>query len=197
MITDSLADLALGGFSSFPDSSTTTSNSSPSITIVKRTPANTPPFDPHMLECVLCPLKFPSVALLRAHTLQLHSKYVTEEFLLPESNDNSGENGCSSSGVEGGTFEDVCESPYSPDEQHLLFENRQRSLMFWKHVAGQHLDVTMFENTRVLGKLLACDALQSSMLVSDLETPVGVYPKAVLRGSDIIKLECWPFGRRL
>ena len=146
------------------------------------------PFDPHMLECILCPGKFPSVALLKAHSMQRHANYMTEEFLLPSAEPTEAEMADRDSGS-------VASSPFTPEEQRLLLENRERSLLFWKHIAGQQLDLTLYEKTCVKATLLACDAKQSRLLVADLESPMGVYPKAVLRGSDIVKLECWPFGK--
>jgi len=47
-------------------------------------------------------------------------------------------------------------------------------------------------NTAVAGTFCATDTAQETFLLSELETPMGVYPDAYVRASDVICLDFAP-----
>lgn len=62
---------------------------------------------------------------------------------------------------------------------------RERFLRLMASLNGQSVDINMYEKTKVSGILRAIDINVQSVQVSDLKTPIGVIPEAVLRVGDI------------
>mmetsp|Transcript_32717 Transcript_32717/g.62826 ORF Transcript_32717/g.62826 Transcript_32717/m.62826 type:complete len:110 (+) Transcript_32717:68-397(+) len=83
-------------------------------------------------------------------------------------------------------------SEMSPDERA---QHRKRWLDLWARLSSSQRPVTiqMHDGLQVDATFLATDASQTSYLVSDLQTPIGVVPSALLRQSDILSLN-FPLG---
>ena len=69
------------------------------------------------------------------------------------------------------------------------FERRRRALSFWRDAAGCSAKLHMHENTHCSGTVAAVDAEQTSIHIRDLATPMGTYPLATVRASDVLWLE--------
>jgi hypothetical protein len=70
-------------------------------------------------------------------------------------------------------------------------QERKRSLAFWDTVTdGAHaVKVETIQNSTHSATLVAVEASLDHLLVQDLETALGVYPSAMLRGSDLLTME--------
>ena len=69
------------------------------------------------------------------------------------------------------------------------FERRRRALSFWRDAAGCSAKLHMHESTHCSGTVAAVDAEQTSIHIRDLATPMGTYPLATVRASDVLWLE--------
>ena len=75
--------------------------------------------------------------------------------------------------------------------------NKRRTLQFWNEFCGvpvkkkekKNVTVAMHENIHVSCTLESTDSIQSSFGVSELATPLGIYPFALLRQQDIQHIE--------
>lgn len=65
------------------------------------------------------------------------------------------------------------------------FERRRRMLDMWLSALGGDIQLQTCEQRTVGGALVAADAEQSHLVLSRLETPMGVYPNAKVRTSDL------------
>jgi len=74
------------------------------------------------------------------------------------------------------------------DAQRLRAEERLRLLESWKARIGRRVSFTLCERNVVSGVLLAVSGDLEEYLVHQLQTPLGVYPHAVLRASDVISV---------
>ncbi|KAI9349353.1 hypothetical protein BD770DRAFT_394911 [Pilaira anomala] len=76
----------------------------------------------------------------------------------------------------------------SDKSQEIL---RDRYLHLWLQVVKTQPDSTihLHSNTVVKGKLCATDSENNRFRVDRLESPLGVYEKAVIRGTDINWIE--------
>ena len=70
---------------------------------------------------------------------------------------------------------------------------RERFLRLMCALNGQEADIFMHEKTNVRGTLSAMDIDVQSLQVSDLQTPIGVLPAALLRLSDVKKISIHNF----
>eukprot|EP00871_Galdieria_phlegrea_P001601 jgi/Galph1/2441/GphlegSOOS_G1114.1 len=70
-------------------------------------------------------------------------------------------------------------------DQTLLWA-RKRYLQGIQALTQKQAVIYLYERTKVKVTIEAVDARTETMVVKDLETPLGVYPHAVLRCSDII-----------
>jgi hypothetical protein len=68
---------------------------------------------------------------------------------------------------------------------------RSRYLQFWVNVANDKPESTflLHGNGSVQGKLVGTDSENNRFRVDQLESPLGTYNKAVIRGTDIHVLE--------
>lgn len=62
---------------------------------------------------------------------------------------------------------------------------RERFLRLMAALNGQQAEISMHGKTNVAGIIRAMDINVQSIQISDLTTPIGVLPEAVLRVSDI------------
>ena len=82
-------------------------------------------------------------------------------------------------------------APSLPDQDPGLlasdaaFEHRQRTLHFWLAAVGESVRLHTCERTACDGVLRAVDAEQAHLIIGDLATPIGTYPNATLRASDL------------
>ncbi|CAD6198941.1 unnamed protein product [Caenorhabditis auriculariae] len=65
---------------------------------------------------------------------------------------------------------------------------RERYLWILAKLSGNPVSVHMQGGGRVSGELLAVQGSGEHILVSGLQTPIGVLDKAVLRSSDIVRV---------
>lgn len=73
---------------------------------------------------------------------------------------------------------------------------RDRYLQLWLHVIEEQPNATfhMYGNSIVQGKLCGTDSENNRFRVNTLESPIGVYNKVTLRGTDINMIE-WNISR--
>ena len=71
------------------------------------------------------------------------------------------------------------------DKQDVAFEQRRRLLSFWRLSSTGSATLHMHERTSCHGDFLAVDASQSLLHMRALETPMGSYPRATVRASDV------------
>lgn len=71
----------------------------------------------------------------------------------------------------------------------VAYELRRRILDFWWSAAGQEVTLRMRESTLSRGAIAAVDAAQSMLHVRQLETPIGTYPCATVRATDVLAVE--------
>eukprot|EP00026_Physarum_polycephalum_P014013 Phypoly_transcript_14479.p1 GENE.Phypoly_transcript_14479~~Phypoly_transcript_14479.p1 ORF type:complete len:109 (+),score=18.32 Phypoly_transcript_14479:384-710(+) len=69
---------------------------------------------------------------------------------------------------------------------------RERMLSFWLAAIGHPVVLKMQENTTVTGVLTGITSNQSMLHLSQLATPIYVYPEAVVRVDDVLDLEVLP-----
>lgn len=74
------------------------------------------------------------------------------------------------------------------DAEEIL---RDRYLQLWLNVVNDQPNVTlhMHSNTLVQGKLCGTDSENNRFRVDHLQSPLGVYDKAVIRGTDVNMIE--------
>jgi trimethylguanosine synthase len=79
-------------------------------------------------------------------------------------------------------------APSSPLTADDAFMRRRRALDLWS--AARHLEVALrtVENVECTGRLVAADAAQESLIVEGLTTPMGTYPSACVRTSDMLSV---------
>ncbi|XP_059483094.1 uncharacterized protein LOC132201165 [Neocloeon triangulifer] len=80
--------------------------------------------------------------------------------------------------------EDDCE-----EVQRVRTEMREKFLRLMTALAGQKCEFSMLEKTNVRGELKGCDRDVLNLCVSNLETPLGVIPQAILRTEDIVSVK--------
>mmetsp|Transcript_66181 Transcript_66181/g.177230 ORF Transcript_66181/g.177230 Transcript_66181/m.177230 type:complete len:80 (+) Transcript_66181:130-369(+) len=68
-------------------------------------------------------------------------------------------------------------------------ESRLRIFAFLTCVSGCKAAVSCFGPVKVSGSFEGCDSKLDSFLFHDLQTPIGTYPRAIVRGSDIISID--------
>jgi hypothetical protein len=78
------------------------------------------------------------------------------------------------------------------EDQARRTESRAAALRFWLRAQGVRAEVVCHGKTAVAGTFCATDAAQEIFLLSELETPMGVYPDAYVRASDVICLDFAP-----
>ena len=66
---------------------------------------------------------------------------------------------------------------------------RRAALQFWVDSEGTPVTATLVDGTTVKATYVSATSDLSMIAVSDLETPIGVYPKAVLRANDLSHLQ--------
>ena len=71
----------------------------------------------------------------------------------------------------------------------VAYELRRRILDFWWSAAGQEVTLRMRESTLSRGAIAAVDAAQSMLHVRQLETPIGTYPCATVRATDVLAVD--------
>eukprot|EP00668_Euglena_longa_P028973 GGOE01036310.1.p1 GENE.GGOE01036310.1~~GGOE01036310.1.p1 ORF type:complete len:110 (+),score=10.24 GGOE01036310.1:55-384(+) len=80
--------------------------------------------------------------------------------------------------------DDLC-----PETQAEKAADREAMLKFWLNVRGTRATFHMYENVVAEAQYECVDGEQSSIFVKNLQTPLGVYPDALLRMSDIRYIE--------
>lgn len=60
---------------------------------------------------------------------------------------------------------------------------------WYSNIVGKPTEFYLHENTRVSGEFKGCDVEGSKIFVSNLKTPMGTIPEAILRSSDMIYLD--------
>eukprot|EP01112_Ceratiomyxa_fruticulosa_P012433 TRINITY_DN3440_c0_g1_i2.p1 TRINITY_DN3440_c0_g1~~TRINITY_DN3440_c0_g1_i2.p1 ORF type:complete len:109 (+),score=23.57 TRINITY_DN3440_c0_g1_i2:100-426(+) len=76
----------------------------------------------------------------------------------------------------------------TPNEEEM----RASMLRFWLGALGHPVILHLHENTTVMGILCAIDAKQEYLQMSQLSTPLYLYPETLVRCSDVISLEVLP-----
>ena len=54
---------------------------------------------------------------------------------------------------------------------------------------GQNAEFEMYDNTRVSAQFQCCDIDVQNIVVSNLKTPLGIVPHAVLRTNDVYSIK--------
>jgi hypothetical protein len=162
-------------------------------------------FHPHFIQCVLCPERFSSVELLQQHNDSKHP-YQPEDALSHalQTEKRPGvakeKRGRRDDKLEKVRAEEltVAVPPISGDSDseeggEELQEQRTRArvaaLQFWESAMGKQVVLHLYENTTVRGILRALDAKQTAYLIAELATPIGIYPQALVRASDVMWIE--------
>lgn len=74
-------------------------------------------------------------------------------------------------------------------DSESAFAQRKRMIELWLQACGTSVAVHTIEHTVCTGELLGADAEQNHLVVSGLQTPMGTYPSAMLRVSDLLLAE--------
>jgi hypothetical protein len=80
-------------------------------------------------------------------------------------------------------------SQHSDDHCADAVERRQRQLRLWLASCDGEVELRTCECSTVAGKLVAVDADQAHLVISELTTPMGIYPSAVVRSDDMLFAE--------
>lgn len=83
-----------------------------------------------------------------------------------------------------------------PDAAEIL---RKRALHFWLNVNQNHpsMEADLYQGVKVQGNLIATDSECNRFRVDNLQTVMGTHKHAVLRGTDVDKIEFdWPLLKK-
>ncbi|KAJ5071070.1 gem-associated protein [Anaeramoeba ignava] len=70
-------------------------------------------------------------------------------------------------------------------EKEMNYLLRKKSLQFWKFVENSKVEIEMIEGTKTNGMFRLSNGNQTEFQISELETPIGIYPEAIVRSEDI------------
>jgi hypothetical protein len=166
-------------------------------------------FHPHFIQCVLCPERFSSVELLQQHNDSKHPYQPEDALSHALQTEKRPGGGMTTAKEKRGRRDDKLEnvgaqeqtvgvspSPGDSDSEEggeELQEQRTRAreaaLQFWERAMGKQVVLHLYENTTVRGILRALDAKQTAYLIAELATPIGTYPQALVRASDVMWME--------
>merc|ERR1712002_934478 len=83
------------------------------------------------------------------------------------------------------------------EDQKQTAESRMKFLKTLFYLKGKHGQISMFNNTKVSGKLEAFDHCMHHVVMTDVTTPVTEYTSNMLRSTDIISITCDPPNLKL
>ncbi|EKX37361.1 hypothetical protein GUITHDRAFT_154985 [Guillardia theta CCMP2712] len=63
---------------------------------------------------------------------------------------------------------------------------------FLKNARDWEVHLSCYENSRVQGKFQSMDANQDQIVLCSLQTPIGKYPNAIVRASDVVAMDFTP-----
>jgi Gem-associated protein 7 (Gemin7) len=94
------------------------------------------------------------------------------------------------------TSESVAPFPFTPivssSTNELNVTRRLNTLHFFEYAKGKRIELQLFDHTTVTGIFTAVPGDQSEIALEQLKTPMGVYPHARIRISDVISLVIIP-----
>ena len=64
-------------------------------------------------------------------------------------------------------------------------DERRASIEFWKHSAGRRVELVWIDGSKSAGILQSLNGDESLLNISQLETPLGIYPEAQVLASDV------------
>ncbi|RUS18647.1 hypothetical protein BC937DRAFT_88496 [Endogone sp. FLAS-F59071] len=78
-----------------------------------------------------------------------------------------------------------------PTQESALSILRERTLSFWLQATQQKPDVKarLFQGTTIEGTFVATDSESNRFRINNLQTPIGIYECAVIRGTDVDVVE--------
>jgi hypothetical protein len=82
--------------------------------------------------------------------------------------------------------------PVSSDEasqQEFHAHMKMRMLKFWAAARGRDVETQCYGGAKVSGVFQGTDAVQEVLLMEGLCTPLGTYPYAMVRASDVVVMD--------
>jgi gem associated protein 7 len=86
-------------------------------------------------------------------------------------------------------MEDTDSVNLEKDKQNVRSFLRERFLRAITGISGKAIEVSMYEKTTVYAMFGSCDIEMQHIQVTDLTTPMGMMPNALLRTSDILSFK--------
>lgn len=74
------------------------------------------------------------------------------------------------------------------DSAEHRYQLRAQMLELWLKAANSPVSLHLYDRINAEATFLAIDSDQNKIMVSNLDTPIGVVPKAIIRSTDVISI---------
>ena len=87
----------------------------------------------------------------------------------------------------------MSDSGWEEEQQRQLAEMREKFLKVLKYMENKQLEIETYRGAQVNAQFRSVDYNLTNWHVSNLNTPIGIVPEALLRTSDIVTMK-FPFS---